>query len=100
MAPPDDLSRDAQRFLERKKQQLAQRRAEVAEAKQKAAGKEPFAFDAFARAYDVRDDHGEAPLDQDDRDAYEWEYYVMAPAVRTIAEFAEFRRNQRLNDAG
>ena len=71
----------------------------VEQAKKASPGKEPFDIHRFRRLYDVTLDIGSMPLTLDRADQYEEQYYLVAKDVRTLQEFAEYRRRLNLHEA-
>jgi hypothetical protein len=91
-------STSAERFAEQQKKQREEIRARVAKAKASSA-KEPFDFQAFARLYDVTQDHGSQPVTPEAIERYEEEYYLGPVQASSIQEFAARKAELKLHDA-
>ena len=88
----------AERFAEQRKKEREEVRAQVAKAKA-ASGKETFDFQAFARLYDVTQDHGSRQITAEVMERYEEEYYLGPVEAKTVQEFAERKQELKLHDA-
>ena len=73
-------------------------RAAVAKAKQQSPDKELFDIHKFRKLYDVTLDIGTMPLTVDRAEQYEEQYYLMAKDVKTLEQFAEYRRRLKLHE--
>lgn len=88
-----DWKNDTLWLLARAAQQRAERAARLAAAREEAArrGKEPFDMAALAEIYEFR-----SPEVSENHALYAWEleeqYYVVYPALMSLAEFAALRR--------
>ncbi|EPX56640.1 hypothetical protein D187_007982 [Cystobacter fuscus DSM 2262] len=71
----------------------------IAEAR-RSPDKEPFDIQKFRQVYDVTADIGESPLTTRTVEEYEEQYYLLATEVKTLQEFAEYRRELVEHDAG
>ena len=91
-------SKAAELFAEQQKKERAEIRAKVEKAKA-AAGKEKFDFQAFARLYDVSQDHGSQPVTAEVMERYEEEYYLGPVQASSIREFAERKQELKLHDS-
>lgn len=92
-------SKAAEQFLEQQKKSREEIRARVAKAKA-SSGKEAFDFQAFAKVYDVSQDHGSQPVTPEVMERYEEEYYLGPVQAKTVKEFAERKAELKLHDAG
>ena len=87
-----------ERYAEQRRREQAAIRARVEKAKA-APGKERFDFQAFARLYDVSQDHGARPITAEVIERYEEEYYLGAARASSIREFAERKAELKLHDS-
>lgn len=91
------LLSDAEREL---RQLAAERRAQTAQAKSAAVGKEPFDIDKLSRIYDLSDDDGVVRLSGERIEALEAAYYLDCPELKTLQEFADMRNELDCYNAG
>lgn len=91
-------SKAAERFAEQQKKEQAELRARVAKAKATST-KEQFDFQAFARLYDVTQDHGSRPITPEVMERYEQAYYLGVVHASSIRELAERMQELKLHDS-
>ena len=91
-------SKAAEQYAEQQKKERAEIRAKVEKAKASSA-KEKFDFQAFAKLYDVSQDHGSKPITPEVMERYEEEYYLGPVQASSIREFAARKEELKLHDS-